>query len=481
MVKPCIVTYYYLLTATAGRMRIKHIFLTTGLLISSFFAFCTMASTTQVMEQMPSQNYPNNLVGALFQEADSEKVLFQHLPNKMLSPASNMKVFLAVAAWFELGKNFQFKTTLYRANNLLYIKFSGDPSLTQEDLEALLRSIKFKPKTVIINTSDYQAPNHPAGITFDDLGWYYEAPSTAAIINQNAVEMYLHSSKTLGGPVSLSLKQKQSPLKLVNELKTVSWDEARKNCDMYVENLGHNHVRLYGCLAKRKKKKRINLAIPNPVLYAQSIIKQSLSSKHFRGSIIEGKVPSNAKLIAQHGSEKLPELLEYMLQKSDNLYADSFTKQLGLHMFGQGNFIQGAKAIKKSLAKHTDIDVKKLKIRDGQGSRYNLVTAAQMNKLLTTIWQNPGLKSLMLKALPTFGKTGTVADRLKNSKLSGHITAKTGSMHDTSSLAGFILTPNTKPIIFSIMINNFKGNVYNTKAFEDKLLSEFYNQTTAKT
>ena len=43
----------------------------------------------------------------------------------------------------------------------------------------------------------------------------------------------------------------------MNVLKTVSWAEANKNCDMHVEDIGENQVRLYGCLAQQQSKKRI--------------------------------------------------------------------------------------------------------------------------------------------------------------------------------------------------------------------------------
>lgn len=429
------------------------------------------------MDTMINQAYPNAIVGALFQEATTGKILFQHQPDKLLSPASNIKVFLAVAAWFELGEDFQFTTTLSRLDNTLYVSFSGDPSLTHSDLNTLIQSVTFKPDNVVIDNSAYSSPYHPAGITFDDLGWYYEAPCTSVIIDENAVEFYLQSSQALGGPVQIISSDRKSPLQLINNLKTVSWEEAKNDCDMHVDDMGNNRVRLYGCLAQRQAKKRINLAIPDPVLYAKTIIQHALSSQKFNGTIESGITPQNVDIIASHNSKKLADLLKFMLQESDNLYADSLTKRLGIKINGEGSFIQGAAAIKQALRKHTAVNIDQIKIRDGQGTRYNLITPTQMNRLLIKIWQTPRLKALMMDSLPAVGKTGTLADRLKNTKLTGHVKAKTGSMHDTSSLAGFMLSPDGTPVIFSIIINHINGNVYNAKAFEDKLLMVFYQQS----
>ena len=82
--------------------------------------------------------------------------------------------------------------------------FSGDPSLTRRDVETLLSTINFKPKNIIIDNFAYSPPNHPAGITSDDLGWYYEAPGTSVIIDENATRVYLISNKSIGGPVQIA-------------------------------------------------------------------------------------------------------------------------------------------------------------------------------------------------------------------------------------------------------------------------------------
>ena len=79
----------------------------------------------------------------------------------------------------------------------------------------------------------------------------------------------------------------------------------------------------------------------------------------------------------------------------------------------------------------------------------------------------------MLRALPVMGRSGTVGDRLRQTHLKGRIRAKTGSMHDISSLSGFIDAPHHSPIIFSIIINNINGNIYNAKHFEDNFLLSF--------
>ena len=68
-------------------------------------------------------------------------------------------------------------------------------------------------------------------------------------------------------------------------------------------------------------------------------------------------------LVASHHSEKLPELLDTMLKKSDNLIADNLTKTLGATFYVQpGSFNNGTEAIKQILLTKANIDLSKAQL-----------------------------------------------------------------------------------------------------------------------
>jgi D-alanyl-D-alanine carboxypeptidase/D-alanyl-D-alanine-endopeptidase (penicillin-binding protein 4) len=51
---------------------------------------------------------------------------------------------------------------------------------------------------------------------------------------------------------------------------------------------------------------------------------------------------------------------------------------------------------------------------------------------------------------------GTLSGRFKNSPLKGHMWAKTGTMNETNSLAGYLTTARGKTLAFSIMVNGHR-------------------------
>jgi len=159
-----------------------------------------------------------------------------------------------------------------------------------------------------------------------------------------------------------------------------------------------------------------------------------------------------------------------MLQTSDNLYADSLFKQLAYSVTGEGIYKQGIFAIKQILAQHTHIDPDQVELADGAGTRYNLATPEQMVVLLSDLYNDTAMRSIFLDTLPQAGVSGWLKKRLKNTDLEKKVFAKTETMHDISSLSGFIINSNARTFIFSIIINSVNKPISEAKSLEDQIL-----------
>jgi D-alanyl-D-alanine carboxypeptidase/D-alanyl-D-alanine-endopeptidase (penicillin-binding protein 4) len=325
--------------------------------------------------------------------------------------------------------------------------------------------------TIVIDSSRFKAPDYANGVTYDDLGWYYTAPNSAVMLNENA-EVYDVSANKLGMPVTLKSKIPERRLNLINQVITVSKDQEKNHCTLNVEILSANTVRLFGCMAQNKNPKEIQLAIPDPVLLAKQIIKKTLAQNNilFKGKIIEGTTPPDAHIIALYQSDDITKLVTHMLKESDNLYANSLTKQLGFSLTKEGSYKQGAFAIKKILSEHTNLDMSQIELSDGMGTRYNLATPKQIVLLLTNLYNNKTLRPIIINALPQSGLSGTLKDRMKKTSLEKIVFAKTGTMHDISSLSGYIINPKDRTLIFSIVINGVNKPISTAKALEEHIL-----------
>ena len=72
------------------------------------------------------------------------------------------------------------------------------------------------------------------------------------------------------------------------------------------------------------------------------------------------------------------------------------------------------------------------------------------------MWRDPKHADLYRAAMPEFGASGTAANRLKNTPASSRVWAKTGSMSQVRSLAGYIVTVEGEPLVFAFMVNGFR-------------------------
>lgn len=441
---------------------------------SSQLGYCQ--SLSEQIDALIAKELPQATVGVYIKNTSTGDVIYSKNADKLLAPASSTKLFTTAAALYQLQANYHFFTTLSQKNNDFYLTFNGSPSLTEKNLRDLLLNLtkeghKNIAGNIIIDASRYPAPYYPGGTSYDDLGWYYAAPVSAAIINGNAIAYEFKTGEKAGDLVHIKPKSQNSSLTIINQLVTANKEEAKDHCSLHVAVKPNNTLRLFGCMVSHKNPKIMELAVTNPTLLVKQIIKQFLSEHEItlKGSIITGKTPTDAKIIARYQSGDLIKMLAHMLKESDNLYANSLTRELGFALTQQASQTQGLFAMKKILAKHTHLDMKQLELADGMGTRYNLATPEQMVVLLSDLYNDNTINPYLKKMLPQAGVSGTLKDRMKKSILEKKVYAKTGTMHDMSSLSGFILNPKDT-LVFSIIINGVNKPIFKAKQLEEKIL-----------
>jgi D-alanyl-D-alanine carboxypeptidase/D-alanyl-D-alanine-endopeptidase (penicillin-binding protein 4) len=420
-------------------------------------------------------------MGALVIDPSSNTVLYQKDANHYFTPASVLKLFTATAAWYALGIDYRYQTTLAHKGNNYYFRFTGDPSLTTDDLKQLVKSLKQAQVqnisgNIIFDTTRFSAPDYPPGMSYEDSGWYYAAPIHAIILNRNNMGYIFDSTGPIGSAVKVHPYNSayQGILHIQSDAKIVSAATA-KQCDMNVITQGKNHIVLTGCVAQTQKPYSEKLAIPDPTLLAMHLVKSMLAAEKisFNGKMIPGKMPADATVMATHSSAPLSKLITRMLQHSDNIYANAIAKTIGYTVTGSGSFKNASFAIKKILLDHNAIDKRGLIITDGAGNRLNLVTPNTVVKLLKHIYQNKPLYTFMLTALPKSGVSGTLGGRMVSKPLKGNVVAKTGGMHDITALAGFMFKVDGKTLIFAIISNDVTTGIQKIRQFEARFLARF--------
>lgn len=396
----------------------------------------------------------------------SGQALYQHNIDTLMQPASTQKLLTAVAATAQLGNAFRFTTALYsqsvnqqgELNGDLYIRFSGDPSLTRNDLSYLIQQLfeqgvhTIKGNVYLVGQAEEQL--RAPGWVWDDLGICYAAPVSQFVIDRNCI--FGELTPQLGSNHSQLNFPKDLPVTLTTSAQ-FDKNNQRALCDLALQRLPNNHFHLSGCFAGNQALK-LAIAINEPALYAQQVVTQLFGKSNVRlsGNVqLSNQVNKQTKLLAQHHSAALPELLSTMLLTSDNLIADSLFKALGADVYQQpGTFLSGAKAMKQVLTDE-GIDLDYGQIIDGSGlSRYNLLSARQLTQVLLLIYQDERFRSLLAQ-LPLAGRSGSLRYKsgYRQAPLQDKVRAKTGSMQGVDNLAGYLSLNAEDNLLFVILEN----------------------------
>lgn len=455
---------------------------------SLFVAQCIHASSLSFEQQFDNlikKQIPNAAVGLVVSDPKTHQVLFEQRAEENFCPASNTKLFTAAAALKFFGPDFQFQTSLHTHSDKLdngilkdnlYLVFRGDPTLTLQDINALMQKLKENgvhqiQGNVVIDDTAFENPPYAPGWTWESIPWYYSAPVTAVILNENKVRLKLNKPSALGKSIAVEQADSNLPaLSLKTHITAVTLEESEKNCQLHAE-VKNNAIDLTGCWPLDKTPSFIEIALDAPRALAQTEILNILKKQGIQlsGKVILGKVPAQTPTIMIKRSAPLKTLLIKVLGDSNNLYTESLTKALGIAYAGKGSFQAGTTAIKEILKRDNDVPFGQIQLSDGSGqSRYNLVSPYLISELLQIMYQDPNY-GVYYHALSTSGKKGTLAARMQTPDLAEKVVAKTGTVTGTSALSGYIKTKKGNEYVFALMINQATKNGYALKAFEDSV------------
>lgn len=456
----------------------------------------TQAKLSEKVESLIQKNLPNASIGILVKDAKTGKILFERKSLERFVPASTAKIMIAASALLALGERFHYETTLRvlphsrqpgRIEGDVYVEFSGDPSLTSEDLKELFKALRragIREITgqVVIDNTRFQGPHYAPGWTWDSIPWHYSAPITSVILNQNRVNLTLHPGTVPGGLVQARVVGEQgSAFSVESFTRAATPLQANTSCQLLVNMDNHNHLQLGGCWPVSKDPVGLRLAVTNPDLVAKQVVTSALKINEIRlrGNVVIGHpTPKDTVVVARHQSEPLKELVKQVLTDSNNIFAESLTKTLGYHQFQHGSFKAGVRAMKKILGQSANLNVKRMKLMDGSGqSRYNLLSPRDLSQVLYLMYHHP-LYNSFKEGLAVSGKTGTLRGRMSGKGMAGKVLAKTGSLEGVSALSGYLSTKNHQNLIFTIMTDRVAESTRHSKWLEAQLCQLFINYFT---
>ncbi len=388
-----------------------------------------------------------------------------------MSPASTLKIITSSAAVDALGKDYLFTTILYKStNNDLYLKLAGDPLLTESDLEQLILAARDKnivPKTFYIDDTVFDNVEWGEGWQWDDDLNPLMPKFSAYNINKNLVK--LEVTPTLdNSPARLAVKPFY-PVTFMNLLVTDRKQPNRIKLEKS-NNIAPNMINVTGTVAKLYS---VLIPVNSPKINFVLRLEEVIRNKKFEyfEPIKNAKLPEKNIYVVDKIEHELAPMLMMILKNSNNLAAESVFKQAGAVWSKSQGTTENSLAMLNAYLTNLNINSDDIKIVDGSGvSKNNLMTADFMTDFLVYKSGEDDFETFK-NMLPAPGE-GTLKNRMLY--LKDCLNAKTGTLSDTSAIAGYIVSRRGKVYAFDIMINDAKTSSMDKKNIEEQILRNIY-------
>lgn len=201
--------------------------------------------------------------------------------------------------------------------------------------------------------------------------------------------------------------------------------------------------------------------VADPALEAARTFAQALARRGITviGDPTRTTAPTGAAELGRVTSPTVAQIVQRLLEVSDNAAAEVLLRHAGLADQGDGSFDGGRRAVERMLTA-TGIDLRGSVLYDGSGlSRDNRLAPGVLVDVLrlAASAEHPQLRPL-LAGLPVAGYTGSLAYRMDHGPAAGRgrVRAKTGTLTGVTSLAGIAVDAEGHLLAFALMADRVK-------------------------
>ncbi len=201
--------------------------------------------------------------------------------------------------------------------------------------------------------------------------------------------------------------------------------------------------------------------VSDPAAYAAAAFARALAA---RGIKVQGAprprvAPDNATTLASVDSAPLSQIVERVLDVSDNEAAEVLAHHVGLSVVDSGSFRGGARGVTRTLA-DLGVPLAGARVHDGSGlSRQDRLDPDTLIGVLRVASDAayPDLRPVVT-GLPVAGFTGSLSYRFEDGAPAGRgsVRAKTGTLTGVSGLAGLVTDRSGTPLVFVMVADRVR-------------------------
>ncbi len=412
-------------------------------------------------------------------DADTGEILHNLNGESYFRPASTVKLATTLVAMRELGPSYIYETRIMAdtQNNSLFIVGAGAPLLNAEHIRiiALETAASLDPGTtwnLYWDTTRFNNESHCPGWDTSDWSKTYCPPIEGLSVGDNILQLIISTEgdtmRTFYYPPLPGLTvQNNLVIGRSESVRTTvgGWDENRPILLLEGTMPPDTHLVLYKPFAGPPAEFAGMLAVE---LEATGLNIDQLSA----GQAPELELLTQTSVIF---SDPMFVLLASMNKWSRNMIAEMVLRSASLE---SGSFPASTGAgcdVAGQLLLELAPSLTDFQLADGSGlSRFNSLTPFHLAAILSEGIGSPEWGVEYLATLPVNGVDGTLRSRMADLP-SGAFRGKTGSLSDTSTIAGLLTSKSGRRIIIVIMFEVPTGFTWTARALQDNLISWFWD------
>jgi D-alanyl-D-alanine carboxypeptidase/D-alanyl-D-alanine-endopeptidase (penicillin-binding protein 4) len=467
-------------------------------------ASCSAADLEQRLDALVKANPAAGFAGIHVAEVATGKTLYARNDDRLLLPASNLKILTSALALERLGMNYRFTTRVLReASGDLVLVGSGDPSLSGRAFPYQKDGRNGPPLSAIEDLSEQIAARgilridgdivgddrlfpwdpYPPSWTQDDAIRDFGAAVSALTVNDNVVTVSIAPGAHAGDPAIVSLSPALEYLTFDNRILTTS---RGGDATVRVQRIpASRQWLLAGTIPVGHAQVAEVVPVDDPALFAATALYDALTR---RGVAIRGRpvarhrsmgdeyTAESGDEVASRVSPPLADLLQVMDKVSQNLHAELILREAGravrhegIHLgTPEGTTDAGLTELRAYLTE-TGAMPGDWRLEDGSGlSRNALVTPRLLTHILVRLAQSRD-REAWISLLPVGGEDGTLGRRLCCLSGGRGVRAKTGSLSRALALSGYADSTTYGQLAFSILVNDFSAPAGEVREWIDKI------------
>ncbi|WP_413673218.1 D-alanyl-D-alanine carboxypeptidase/D-alanyl-D-alanine-endopeptidase [Massilia cellulosiltytica] len=444
-----------------------------------------------VTDALRAAAIPEDAVSALVLRGD--KTVLSHLADHPLHPASTMKLVTTLVALEQLGPVFRGRTEMRTTGEVkgdvlhgdLVLRGGADVDLSTETLTTMLRALRYQgirriDGNLVIDRTLFNPARADVGVPpFDESPEaYYNAIPDALFVNRNMLQLDIRSTPRPDGKPATRVRVAMQPeldgvtvdtdMKLI-DADCATWENGWKLPEAVPRPGGGIKVVLHGTFPRNCVASESINVIDRQEYVARLVRRQwKTLGGTITGTAVEGATPPGARLLAEHASRPLPEVIRDINKPSDNTLARLLFLSLGalepdpvLGSHPQPNTsgttlttLARSEAVVRAWMRTHGIDDAGFVVENGSGlSRIESITPVQMAGLLQAGLRSNWAPELQA-SMPIAAVDGTMRRRLHDSPAASRARLKTGTLSNVVALAGYVPDADGRQCVLVAFVNS---------------------------